>query len=217
MVGEDLICQLCRTHAHSRGLGCDMRLNVEPLDSRHTHMQQSRSHSAHKEIGQKFLGSQIDLQRAAKHPQREHIEEHMLKIGVQEHIGKELVEVKLLATNPIQHSVFADCIANRQNSTRQPHHEVGDNQIQRYGWRGKRATSKLVIHLFKLFSFIRSLYPNRERISPVEISTIIALPDGAKLIFSHAANRANRASVCSALITPRIAAARRCATIAANC
>ena len=65
-----------------------------PHEPRHAILHQGRPDTAGEVIDQEALRPQLIFERSAKHPEGEHIEEQMLQIGVQEHIGNILIGVE---------------------------------------------------------------------------------------------------------------------------
>lgn len=96
-------------------------------------LDQRRTDAADHVVDEEALRAQFVLQRAPEHPQTEHVEEDVLEIGVQEHVGDELVGVELHAQklrSPDREGEQAvDLVADGQQRRGHIGQYIYDNQV----------------------------------------------------------------------------------------
>ena len=116
-------------------------------------LDQRRTDAADQIIDQKALRAQFILQRAAEHPQGEHVEEDVPHVGMQEHVGDELIGVELpigRGSEP-QGSEIKDRIAHGQQRRGHEDQDIDDYQILDH-----RRGLEIVVHKQQLVTLLPS-------------------------------------------------------------
>lgn len=81
-----VILRECHAKGKEYAVDCS-RCAYSDMETRNKQIQQSRSNAAGKIVNQETTHTPIVLHGSSKHPQTEHIEEHMSKVGMHEHVA----------------------------------------------------------------------------------------------------------------------------------
>ena len=101
------------------------------LDPCHAELQQTRPDASHHVIEQEALAAQLVLERAAEHPQREHIEKQVCQTRMHEHVRHELQRLEIAAP-PVEQPQMTDhpvARPGRQHHLGQKEQGIEDNQV----------------------------------------------------------------------------------------
>ena len=96
-------------------------------------MAQARANAANNVVNKVVASAKGRLNQAAEHPKRKHVEENVRQVCVQEHVGKELVQLEVVGQEKVEpkerHKVYAPLL---YYFLQQKHYDVGQQQIFGY-------------------------------------------------------------------------------------
>ena len=128
--------------AHHRARRADQQQRQLAERQRREVLDQRRTHAADHVEGQETLRAEFVFERTPEHPQCEHVEEDMFEIGMQEHVGDELVGMEI-GRSQRQGAILHDRVADGQQRRGHVNQYIDDYQILDH-----RRGLKIAVHAF---------------------------------------------------------------------
>ncbi len=96
------------------------------------HLNQRRTHAAYHVVDQEAPRPQLVLQRAAEHPQRKHVEKEMLEVGMQKHVGHELIGMEQRIGEPVERAGAKQRGPHGQQRRSHEDQRIDDEQVEHH-------------------------------------------------------------------------------------